>query len=308
MSPGRRREMVDREHSKLPIVRQCVLLGVSRSSLYYRPKGASEADLSLMGEMDRQYLETPFYGSRRMRAWLDRQGMPVSRKRVQRLMRVMGLRAIYRRPRTSQPAPEHRVYPYLLRNARVTRPNQVWAADITYLAMGRGFLYLVVVMDWHSRYVVPWGLSNTLEAAFCTEALALGRPKVFNTDQGSQFSSREFTQVLQDRGVKVNMDGKGRYADNIFVERLWRTVKYEEVYLKAYVNAVEARQELRAYFRFSNNLRPHQALGYWTPAEVFHGAMNATGEKSTACEGSPEPVSLAGTAGRSLSSSSILSN
>ena len=158
--------MVDREHPNLPIVQQCALLGVSRSSLYYRPRAASAEDLSLMGEIDRQYLETPFYGSRRMRAWLERQGMPVSRKRVQRLMRAMGLWAIYRRPRTSQPAPEHRVYPYLLRNARVTRPNQVWAADITYLPMARGFLYLVVVMDWHSRYVVEWGLSNTLEAGF----------------------------------------------------------------------------------------------------------------------------------------------
>ena len=161
-----------------------------------------------------------------MKVWLERQGIPVSRKRVQRLVRVMGLRAIYRRPRTSQPAPEHRVYPYLLRNARVTRPNQVWATDITYLPMARGFLYLVVVMDWHSRYVVAWRLSNTLEVGFCAEALiealARGRPEVFNTDQGSQFSSREFTQVLQDRGVKISMDGKGRYNDNIFVERLWR--------------------------------------------------------------------------------------
>ena len=244
MSPSRRRKMVDREHPKLPMVWQCALLGISLSSLYYRAKGASEEDLSLMREMDRQYLETPFYGSRRMKAWLDRQGMPVSRTRVQRLMRVMGLRAIYRRPRTSQPAPEHRVNPYLARNARVTRPNQVWAADITYLPMARGFRYLVVIMDWHSRHVVAWRLSNTLDAGFCTEALtealARCRPEVFNTDQGSQFSSPEFTQVLQGRGVKVSMDGKGRYADNIFVERLWRTVKYEEVYLKAYVNAVEA--------------------------------------------------------------------
>ena len=275
MSPVRRREMVNREYPSLPIVRQCTLLGVSRSSLYYRAKGASEADLSLMREMDRQYLETPFYGSRRMKVWLDRQGIPVSRKRVQRLMRVMGLRAIYRRPRTSQPAPEHRVYPYQVRNARVTRPNQVWAADITYLPMARGCLYLAAIMDWHSRYVVAWRLSNTLEAGFCAEALAealaRGRPEVFNTGQGSQFSSREFTQVLQDRGVKISMDGKGRYQGNIFVERLWPTVKYEEVYLKAYVNAVEARRELGAYFRFYNKLRPHQALGYQTPAEVFHG-------------------------------------
>ena len=314
MNPGRRREMVDREHRKLPIVRQCALLGVSRSSLYYRPKGASEADLSLMREMDRQYLETPFYGSRRMKAWLERQGKQVSRKRVQRLMRVMGLRAIYRRPRTSQPAPEHRVYPYLLRNARVTRPNQVWAADITYLPMARGFLYLVAIMDWHSRYVVAWRLSNTLEAGFCSEALAealaRGWPEVFNTDQGSQFSSREFTQVLQDRGVKISMDGKGRYADNIFVERLWRTVKYEEVYLKAYVNAVEARRELGAYFRFYNNLRPHQALGYRTPAEVFHGDQTVREEESKdrRCSDGPVLGSYVGVTGPSLNSALILSN
>ena len=294
MNPARRREMVDREHPSLPIVRQCALLGVSRSSMYYRPKGASEEDLSLMREIDRQYLATPFYGSRRMRAWLNRQGSPVSRKRVQRLMRVMGLRAIYRRPRTSQPAPQRRVYPYLLGKAKITRPNQVWAADITYLPMARGFLYLVAVMDWHSRYVVSWRLSNTLEAGFCVEALSeamdRGRPEVFNTDQGSQFTSQEFTQVLQDHGVKISMDGKGRYADNIFVERLWRTVKYEEVYLKAYANSSEARRELGAYFRFYNDQRPHQALGYQTPAEVFHGGPALRKEESKARRCTPEAV------------------
>ena len=233
MSPAKRRELVDRQHQTLSIVRQCALLGVGRSSLYYRPKETSQQGLSLMREMDRQYLETPFYGSRRMRASLERQGMPVSRKRVQRLMRVMGLRAIYRQPRTSQPAPERRVYPYLLRDLTITRPNQVWAADITYLPMARGFLYLVVIMDWHSRYVVTWRLSNTLETAFCAEALSdalnHGTPNVMNTDQGSQFTSREFTQILQDHSVRISMDGRGRYQDNIFVERLWRTVKYEEV-------------------------------------------------------------------------------
>ena len=187
-------------------------------------------------------------------------------------MRIMGLRAIYRRPGASRSAPERRVYPYLLRNTRITRPNEVWAADITYLPMAGGFLYLVAVMDWHSRYVVGWRLSNTLEAGFCaealTEALGRGRPEVLNTDQGSQFTNGEFIRILQDHSVKINMDGKGRYADNIFVERLWRTVKYEEVYLKAYANASEARRELGAYFRFYNNQRPHQALGYRTPAEV----------------------------------------
>ena len=198
-------------------------------------------------------------------------------------MHVMRLRAIYRRPGTSRPAPEGRVYPYLLRNTRITRPNQAWAADITYLPMARGFLYLVAIMDWHSRYVVAWRLSNTLEAVFCIdalqEALEQGQPEVFNTDQGSQFTSGEFTQVLQDHGVKISMDGKGRYTDNIFVERLWRTVKYEEVYLKAYANATEARRELGAYFRFYNDQRPHQALGYRTPAEVFHEARNAPGKE-----------------------------
>ena len=189
MSLAQRRKMVDREHPSLSMTGQCALLGVSRSGLYYRSRGTSEEDLALMQAMDRQYLETPFYGSRRMRVWLEREGMVVSRKRVQRLMRTMGLRAIYRGPRTSRPAPEHRVYPYLLRNVQITQPNQVWAMDITYLPMARGFLYLVAIMDWHSRYVVSWRLSNTLEADFCIEvlqeALDQGQPKVFNTDQGS---------------------------------------------------------------------------------------------------------------------------
>ena len=226
MTPAQRRELVYRRYGRLSVVRQCQLLGVSRSSFYYRAKGTSPQDLSLMREIDRQYLETPFYGSRRMKACLERQGKPVSRKRVQRLMRVMGLQAIYRRPRTSRPALEQRVYPYLLREARITQPNQVWAADITYLPMARGFMYLVAIMDWHSRYVVAWRLSNTLEAGFCagalTEALGCGRPEVFNTDQGSQFTSREFTQILQDHSVKISMDGRGRYQDNIFVVRWTR--------------------------------------------------------------------------------------
>ena len=294
MNPTRRREMVDCEHPSLPIVGQCALLGVSRSSIYYRSNGASEEDLSLMREIDRQYLATPFYVSRRMRAWLNRQGFPVSRKRVQRLMRVMGLRAIYRSPKTSRPAPQRRVYPYLLGKAKITRSNQVWAADITYLPMARGFLYLVAVMDWHSRYVLSWRLSNTLEAGFCVEALSeamdRGRPEALNTDQGSQFTSREFTQVLQDHGVKISMDGKGIYANNIFVERLWRTVKYEEVDLKAYANSSEARRELGAYFQFYNDQRPHQALGYQTPAEVFHGGPALRREESKERRCAPEAV------------------
>ena len=259
MSLAQRRKMADREHSSLSMTRQCALLGVSRSGMYYRSRGTSEEDLALMQAMDRQYLETPFFESRRTRVWLERQGMVVGRKRVQRLMRTMGLRAIYRGPRTSRPAPEHRVYPYLLRNVQITQPNQVWAADITYLPMARGVLYLVVIMDWHSRYVVAWRLSNTLETGFCPEALGdalnQGTPDVFNTDQGSQFTSREFTQILQDHSVKISMDGRGRYQDNILVERLWRTVKYEEVYLKAYANGLEARRELREYFSCSTTTR-----------------------------------------------------
>ena len=246
-----------------------------------------------MQAMDRQYLETPFYGSRRMKASLDRQGLPVSRKRVQRLMRLMGLRAIYRQPRTSQPAAGRWVYPYLLRDLTITRANQVWAADITYLSMARGFLYLVAIMDWHSRYVVAWRLSNTLETGFCAEALGdalnQGTPDVFNTDQGSQF-----TQILQDHSVKISMDGRSRYQDNILVERLWRTVKYEEVYLKAYANGLEARNGLREYFRFYNHRRPHQALGYRTPAEVFHGEPVEEEVKERRCPDQPVLVSYGG--------------
>ena len=310
MSPARRRQMVDRQHPSLSLVRQSALLGVSRSSLYYRPRAAPEEDLSLMGEIDRQYLKTPFYGSRRMKAWLDRRGMPVSRKRVQRAMRAMGLRAIYRRPGTSRRVLEHPVYPYLLRNVRITQPNQVWAADITYLPMAGGFLHLVAVMDWHSRYVLAWRMSNTLETGFCAEALeeALGRGQP-NTDQGSQFTSWEFTQILQEHGVKISMDGKGRNQDNIFVERLWRTVKYEEEYLKAYASVLEAQKGLEDYFRFYNGLRPHQALGYRTPAEVFHGEQEAIAEQSNRrrCSPGQETRSPAGESGFSLSSALILS-
>jgi putative transposase len=235
--------------------------------------------------IDRQYLATPFYGARRMAVWLKNQGYRVNRKRVRRLMRIMGLEAIYRRPRTSKPAPGHKIYPYLLSGMEITRPNQVWAADITYVPMARGFLYLVAIIDWYSRYVLSWRLSNTLDADFCVEALegALrkGRPDIFNTDQGAQFTSEAFTGILRQHGVRISMDGKGRYSDNLFIERLWRTVKYEEVYLKAYQNGRDARVGIGNYFRFYNAERPHQALGYLTPAEVFtsipmettHGGM-----------------------------------
>ena len=216
MSRQRRREMVDHQHPVLSMVRQCALLSISRSSLYYRPMGASPEDLALMKAMDRQYLATPFYGSRRIRVWLSRQGHQMSRKRVQRLMRTMGLTAIYRRPRTSQPTLGHKVYPYLLSGMEITRPNQVWAADITYIPMARGFLYLVAIMDWYSRYVVAWSLSNTLDADFCVEtlkeALGKGTPEVFNTDQGSQFTSEAFTGLLDHQRIRISMDGKGHLS------------------------------------------------------------------------------------------------
>ena len=275
MSRERRRGMIDRRHQMLSTVRQCTLLGISRASVYYQHRGPSGKDLTLMKQIDQQYQATPFYGSRRMRVWLSRQGHTVNRKRIQRLMRTMGLQAIYRRPRTSQPAPGNKVYPYLLGGMEITRPNQVWAADITDIPMSRGFLYLVAIMDWYSRHVVAWRLSNTLDADFCVEALeealSKGKPEVFNTDQGSQFTSEGFTGLLERNGIRVSMDGKGRYADNIFVERLWRSVKYEEVYLKAYSNGLEARAGIEAYFSFYNTQRPHQALGYRTPTEVFSG-------------------------------------
>ena len=314
MSRERRREMVDRRHPALSTVKQCALLNISRSSVYYRPKGHSQKDLALMKLIDQQYLTTPFYGSRRMKVWLGRQGHPANRKRVRRLMRTMGLQAIYRRPRTSKPAPGHKIYRYLLGSMDITEPNQVWAADITYLPMARGFLYLVAIMDWYSRYVLAWRLSNTLDAHFCIQALeaALGKhkPEIFNTDQGSQFTSEEFTGLLERHGVRISMDGKGRYSDNIFVERLWRTVKYEEVYLKAYSNGREAKASLDDYFRFYNNQRPHQALGYRTPAEVFSGNLATSIEHPTERRWSPSRalVNPGKTVGLSLNIAPILSN
>ncbi len=265
--------MVDRRHPSLSVVRQCALLDISRSGLYYQPKGISEEDLTLMKLVDRQYLVTPFYGARKIAAWLKSQGQRVNRKRVRRLMRIMGLKAIYRCPRTSQPAAGHKIYPYLLGGLKITRPNQVWAADITYIPMARGFLYLVAIIDVYSRYVLSWRLSNTLDAGFCLEALVealeKGKPEIFNTDQGAQFTGEAFTGLLKQHGIRISMDGKGSYNDNLFIERLWRSVKYEEVYLKAYQDGRDARIGLGNYFRFYNTERPHQALGYRTPAEVF---------------------------------------
>ena len=278
MSRHERRDMIDRGRPELSVVRQCELLDISRSSVYYSPVQASEYELELMGLIDKQYLRTPFYGSRKMAAWLMGQGHQVNRKRVQRLMRRMGIEAIYRRPKTSRSTSGHKVYPYLLRGLQIDRVNQVWATDITYIPMSRGFMYLVCVMDWHSRYVLSWRLSNTLEADFCVDALeqalSSNLPGIFNTDQGSQFTSDAFTSVLLAHGVRISMDSVGGYMDNVFVERLWRSVKYEEVYLKAYESVAEARAGIGAYLRFYNTERPHQALDYRTPAQVFEEGRN----------------------------------
>ena len=279
--------MVDRRHPSLSVVRQCRLLDINRSGLYYQPIGIPQGDLVVMKLIDRLHLVSPIYGARKIAALLN-----MNRKRIRRLMQIMGLKAIYRRPRTSQPAPGHDIYPYLLRNLAITRPNLVWAADITYIPMARGFLYLVAIIDVYSRYVLSWRLSNTLDTNFCVEALeeALkkGRPEIFNTDQGTQFTSEAFTGILRSHGVRISMDGKGSYNDNLFIERLWRTVKYEEVYLKAYQDGKEARSSIRSYFRFYNLERPHQALGYRTPAEVF----NVSSKEEVNPEGMVESLTL----------------
>ena len=266
--------MVEPDHPGLSLVRQCVLLGISRSTLYYRLVGESPLSQKLMRLIDEQFLETPWYGSRQMARHLRRQGYEVGRKRVRRVMRRMGLAAIYQKPRTSMPHPEHRVYPYLLRGLEISRPNQVWCADISYIPMRRGFLYLVAIMDWHSRKVLSWRLSNSMEADFCVSALeeALGRygaPDIFNTDQGSQFTSLDFVQVLQNAGVRISMDGKGRWMDNVMIERLWRSLKYECVYLHAFEGGSEARKGIGEWIRYYNERRPHSSLDGRTPDEVY---------------------------------------
>jgi len=249
------------------------LLGVHRSSLYYEPVTAPPADLEIMRCLDEQFLKTPFYGSRRMTVELRGRGYRISRRRVRRLLRKMGLETIYQRPRTTIPTPHHKKYPYLLGGITINRPGQVSAADITYIPMARGFLYLVVVIDWHSRFILSWRLSNTMEASFCAEALqdsfVYGVPEISNTDQGSQFTSDEYIKLLEERGVAISMDGKGRWIDNVFVERVWRSLKYEEVYLKAYDSTAEARAGIAAWIEFYNYERPHQSLGYKTPWAVY---------------------------------------
>ncbi len=272
----KRREWIEPQHHRLSIVEQCRLLGVSRSSYYYEPLGTeSQENLEIMRVIDRLYLRRPFYGAPRMTDWLGELGFGVNHKRVERLMRVMGLQATLPGPHTSRRHPEHRIYPYLLRGLPIERPNQVWCADITYVPMTAGYLYLVAVMDWFSRYVLSWELSNLMEAGFCVEALkralSQGQPEIFNTDQGSQFRAEPFTGSLERAGIKISMDGRGRALDNVMVERLWRTVKYEDIYLRDYADGGELRSGLTRYFRFYNTQRPHQALGKQTPAEVHFG-------------------------------------
>jgi putative transposase len=254
------------------VIRQCDLLDLPRSSFYYQPIPPSQKDLHLMKLIDQEYTSHPFYGIRRMTAWLQLQGETINHKRVARLMRQMGIEAIYPRPRTTIPADNVRKYPYLLKEVMITAPNQVWSTDITYIQLRSGFIYLVAVMDWYSRYVLAWELSNTLEMQFCLDALKnalkLGHPQIFNTDQGSQFTSPAFTDILEREHVQISQDGKGRAFDNIFTERLWRTVKYEEVYLKSYASLIEAYHSLKAYFLFYNHQRLHQSLGYKTPNEI----------------------------------------
>jgi len=284
--------MIEPGHPELSVRRQCLLLGLSRAGVYYAPAGESRENLRWMRRIDALYTRHPFYGARKMAEHFVRQGHQVNVKRLRRLMRKMGLEAIYPKKRLSVPGEGHRRYPYLLRDMIIDRPDQVWCADITYLRLRRGFLYLTAVMDWHSRYVLSWALSESLESGFCLEALeqALrkGGPEIFNTDQGAQFTSEAFTGVLEAQGVRISMDGRGRVFDNIFVERLWRTVKYEEVFLKDYADATQAREGLRAYFRFYNQERPHQTLEYRTPAEVYGGREGGKRERAArAVAGTP---------------------
>ncbi len=258
----------------LPVSRQCELLDVPRSTFYHVPQPVCEDDLELMKLIDRCHTELPFYGSRRIKGWLEDEGFTVNRKRIQRLMRTMGIVALYPKQKLSQPHPAHRVYPYLLRHLTIDRPNQVWAADITYLPMARGFVYLVAIMDWHSRKVLSWRLSNTMDSSFCVDALneaidLYGVPEIFNTDQGSQFTSDNFTDVLKHHEIAISMDGRGRWMDNVFIERLWRSVKYEEVYLKGYESMLDARRSLGRYFDFYNQRRRHQSLADQTPDAVY---------------------------------------
>jgi putative transposase len=274
MSRERRKEMVEPDHQKLSITRQCALVDISRSSWYYGVLGESSENLDLMRIIDEQFMKEPSWGSRQMARHLRRKGYWVNRKRVKRLMQKMGLMAIYQKPNTSKPHPEHKIYPYLLRGVEITKPNHVWCADVTYIPMRKGFLYLVAVMDWASRKVLSWRLSNTMDAEFCVSALRealgkYGKPDVFNTDQGSQFTSSAFTETLKEAQVKISMDGRGRWVDNVMIERLWRTLKYDCVYLNAFETGTEAREGIGKWIRRYNEERPHSSLDDKTPHEAY---------------------------------------
>ena len=274
LSRDRRNSLIEPDHPRLSIVRQCRLLSVNRSSYYYQPKGETALNLELMRLIDEQHLESPWYGARQMARHLRRLGHRVSRKRIGRLMQLMGLSAIYQKPNTSKPHPQHKVYPYLLRGMTIDRPNQVWCADISYIPMRRGFLYLVAIMDWASRKVLSWRLSNTMDADFCVAALEdalarYGKPEIFNTDQGSQFTSDVFTEALKDADIRISMDGKGRWMDNVMIERLWRSLKYECIYLHAFETGSELRQGLKRWIDFYNTRRPHSSLDDRTPDEAY---------------------------------------
>lgn len=279
LSAEQQRALIEVGHSDLSVRRQCQLLGLSRSTLYYEPAPETKENLALMRLIDEQYTAHPFHGSRKMTVWLQGQGHAVNRKRVQRLMRLMGLEAIYPKPRLSVADRRHKVYPYLLRDVPIVRPDQVWSADITYVPLAGGFMYLAATIDWYSRYVIAWRLSNTLDGSFCLdmleEALGAGKPEVFNTDQGVQFTAQAWTGRLESAGVAVSMDGKGRCLDNVFVERLWRSVKYEDIYPKGYEGVPALHSGLQVYFPFYNEERPHQSLDYRTPAEVYGRSRRA---------------------------------
>lgn len=269
-----KRQMIEHDMRELSISRQCELIGLARSSLYYEPATESAENLRLMRLIDRRYMQVPFFGSRRMTDWLNEQGEGVNRKRIQRLMQMMGLEAIYPKPRTSEAMKEHRKYPYLLRNVEITHPNHVWSTDITYLPLPQGFMYLVAVMDWYSRYVLSWRLSNSMDSGFCVLALEealkkFGHPDIFNSDQGSQFTCRDFTGCLESRNIKISMDGRGRALDNVFVERLWRSLKYEDIYIWNYETVPDLVKGVQRYFRFYNTERPHQSLEKRTPLFVY---------------------------------------
>ncbi|MCA8888686.1 MAG: IS3 family transposase [Parvularculaceae bacterium] len=275
MSPSEKKRTIDRDHSQLSVARQCALMKLSRSAFYYRPVGVDAETLALMKAIDQAFMAYPFFGSRRIAAFLRGQGVAASRHRIRRLMRLMGLEAIYKRPRTSQPHPAHPVYPYLLKNMTIDRPNQVWCADITFIPVRGGFLYLVAIMDWATRKVLSWRVSNTMHAEFCVEALKdalarFGKPAIFNTDQGSQFTSADWTLILSDAKVKISMDGRGRFLDNIFIERLWRSLKQEAIYLTEIEDGFHAERIIDNWFDFYNTLRPHTALQNQTPDQAYH--------------------------------------